>query len=191
MRPLRKASIAALRDCAVTPAFESALPASVFFSIARASKRRSTVTKLSPAFSAAFSAAAKTRASWGVRYTWPAPPPPTLGSLSSASSAARSARRGSPPAREMSPDGKPLAILDQDLEKMLGRELLMTLAQRERLRRLDESLGAIGVFFDVHVQPFQPAPDASAEHARHRRLQMWCGTTTRQGRTPRGTSAMT
>jgi len=62
VRPLRKASIAALRDCAVTPALASALPASLSFSMARASRRRSTVTKLSPALSAAFSAAAKTRA---------------------------------------------------------------------------------------------------------------------------------
>ena len=45
----------------------SALPASLSFSIARASRRRSTVTKLSPAFSAAFSAVSKTRASCGVR----------------------------------------------------------------------------------------------------------------------------
>src|SRR6476619_6336127 len=33
---------------------------------------------------------------------------------------------------------------------MLGRELLMALAQREGLRRLDETASAFGVFLDIH-----------------------------------------
>src|SRR5438105_15061027 len=33
---------------------------------------------------------------------------------------------------------------------MLWRQPLMAAAQRHRLRRLEETLGAIGVFFDVH-----------------------------------------
>jgi hypothetical protein len=33
---------------------------------------------------------------------------------------------------------------------MLGRQPLMAAAQRHRLRRLEETLGAIGVFLDVH-----------------------------------------
>ena len=67
VRPLRRASMAALRFCGVTPARDSALPASLSFSTASASNRRSTVTKLSPAFSPAFSAASKTRAKAGSR----------------------------------------------------------------------------------------------------------------------------
>ena len=33
---------------------------------------------------------------------------------------------------------------------MFGSELLVPLARRERLRRLDESTRALGVFFDIH-----------------------------------------
>ncbi len=59
--------MAALRFCGVTPALAKILPASLSFSIASASSRRSTVTKLSPAFSPAFSAASNTRAKAGSR----------------------------------------------------------------------------------------------------------------------------
>jgi hypothetical protein len=34
---------------------------------------------------------------------------------------------------------------------MLGRELLMALAQRQRLRRLNKTAGAVGVFLKIHV----------------------------------------
>ena len=67
MRPLRSSSMAALSVCGVTPALARILPASLSFSMASASSSRSTVTKLSPAFSAIFSAASKTRASGGAR----------------------------------------------------------------------------------------------------------------------------
>ena len=60
VRPLRSASMAALRFCGVTPALARILPASLSFSIASASSSRSTVTKLSPAFSAIFSALSNT-----------------------------------------------------------------------------------------------------------------------------------
>jgi hypothetical protein len=33
---------------------------------------------------------------------------------------------------------------------MLGRELLMALAQREGLRRLDKTARTLGVFFNIH-----------------------------------------
>ena len=45
MRPLRSASMAALRFCGVTPAAFRILPASLSFSSASANSRRSTVTK--------------------------------------------------------------------------------------------------------------------------------------------------
>ncbi|MGY3426976.1 hypothetical protein ACVWZW_007480 [Bradyrhizobium sp. F1.13.4] len=67
VRPLRSASIAALRFCGVTPPLARIAPASLVFSSARPSSSRSTVTKLSPAFSPAFSAASKVRASSGAR----------------------------------------------------------------------------------------------------------------------------
>jgi hypothetical protein len=54
--------MAALRFCGVTPALARILPASLSFSSATANKSRSTVTKLSPAFSAIFSALSNSRA---------------------------------------------------------------------------------------------------------------------------------
>ena len=63
--PCAAPSIAALRFCGVTPPLARIPPASLFLSSARPSSSRSTVTKLSPAFSPAFSAASKARASSG------------------------------------------------------------------------------------------------------------------------------
>ena len=48
------------------------------------------------------------------------------------------------------PGCEPLWIVEQDLEDVVGRKLLMPITQRERLSGLDEALGAVGVFFDVH-----------------------------------------
>ena len=47
--------------------------------------------------------------------------------------------------------GEALRIVEQDLENVFGKELLMPFAQRQRLGRLDESAGAVGIFVDVHV----------------------------------------
>ena len=60
--PCATVSMAALRFCGVTPALARILPASLSFSSAIASSSRSTVTKLSPAFSAIFSALSNSRA---------------------------------------------------------------------------------------------------------------------------------
>jgi hypothetical protein len=50
--------------------------------------------------------------------------------------------------------------VEQDLEQVLGRELLMPLAQRERLGGLDEALGAVGVFVEIHDLFPRPVPNA-------------------------------
>ena len=52
------------------------------------------------------------------------------------------------------------APVEQDLEQVLGRELLMPLAQRERLGGLDEALGAVGVFVEIHDLFPRPVPNA-------------------------------
>ncbi len=44
-----------------------------------------------------------------------------------------------------------LRIVEQHLEQMFRRELLVTLPHRERLGRLHETAGAFGIFFKVHV----------------------------------------
>ena len=107
VRPLRRSSMAPFSVCGVTPALARMRAALVSFSSARASSSRSTVTKLSPAFWAIFSAPSKTRAVAGARYTCPAPDPPTFGSLARASSVCFSASRARPPALSMSPDASP------------------------------------------------------------------------------------
>ena len=43
-----------------------------------------------------------------------------------------------------------LLVVEQDLEEMLGRELLMAFAKRQRLRGLNEAARPLGVFFQIH-----------------------------------------
>jgi hypothetical protein len=134
----------------VTPALARILPASLFFSSASASSSRSTVTKLSPAFSPAFSAVSNTRARpdrdrLGRRRrrklsgAWRAPP-----------------RRGQRRARiaagavDQAGGEQPFGVVEQDFEQVLGRELLMSLALGERLGRLDETAAAVGIFLEIH-----------------------------------------
>ena len=58
------------------------------------------------------------------------------------------------------PRGEPFRVVEQHLQQMLGRELLMALALRERLGGLHETAGAVGIFFKVHVQLPRPVPAA-------------------------------
>ncbi len=46
---------------------------------------------------------------------------------------------------------EPLRIVKQHLEQVFGRELLMSLALRERLGGLDETAAAIGILFEIHI----------------------------------------
>src|SRR5690606_26604302 len=45
------------------------------------------------------------------------------------------------------------SIIEQDLQQMFGCEALMIAAQREVLRRLDESTRALGEPFEIHIVP--------------------------------------
>src|SRR5262249_20489975 len=47
--------------------------------------------------------------------------------------------------------GEPLGVVEQHLQQVLGRKLLMSLAQRERLGRLNETAAAVGIFVEIHV----------------------------------------
>ena len=51
------------------------------------------------------------------------------------------------------PGGEPLGIVEQHLEQVLRGELLVSLAQRERLGGLDETAAAVGVFVEIHILP--------------------------------------
>ena len=53
--------------------------------------------------------------------------------------------------------GHALRVVQQDLQQVLGQEALVAFPQRQPLRRLQEALGPVSVFFDVHVfVPFVP-----------------------------------
>ena len=49
------------------------------------------------------------------------------------------------------PGREPFGIVEQHLEQVLGRKLLMALAEREGLGRLHETAAAVSVFVKVHV----------------------------------------
>src|SRR5438034_3635354 len=59
-----------------------------------------------------------------------------------------------------------LGIVEQNLEQMLGRELLMALAQGQRLSGVNEPAGAVGVFLEIHVGALTPTPSSRAATAR-------------------------
>ncbi len=59
---------------------------------------------------------------------------------------------------------KALFVVEQDLQEMLGRELLVALPERKLLRGLDETARALGVFFKIHDLPLvgaSPGPEAT------------------------------
>ena len=53
--------------------------------------------------------------------------------------------------------GKALAVVQQHLEHVQRRKLLMAVTHGQRLRRLDETARALGVFFNIHRYFPQPA----------------------------------
>ena len=63
--------------------------------------------------------------------------------------------------------GKALAVVQQHLEQMQRRKLLVAVAHRQRLRRLDKTARTLGVFLDIHkVIPSacRSAPKARSPH---------------------------
>src|SRR5262249_16128032 len=62
--------------------------------------------------------------------------------------------------------GQSLAVVQQDLQEVQRRKLLVSFAHRQRLRRLDETARTLGVFLNIHVIPSacRPAPKARKQH---------------------------
>ena len=158
--------MAALRFCGVTPARARILPASLSFSSASASSSRSTVTKLSPAFSAIFSA-------------WSNSARGRRREVDLAGAAARHLRhlaerrldRGQGLARAAAgavdqPGREPFRVVEQDFEHMLGGELLVALAQRQGLRGLDETARPLGEFLEIHQSLPRARPRRRPDHRR-------------------------
>ena len=48
------------------------------------------------------------------------------------------------------PRGESLLVVEKDLQNMFGRELLVTLADGERLSALNEAARPLGIFFHIH-----------------------------------------
>ena len=83
----------------------------------------------------------------------------------SAVSTASDASRGAPAGALDQAGGHAFRIVEQHLQQVLGRELLMALAERLGLRGLDEAPRPLRVFLEIHrLTPFRPAsrPEASA-----------------------------
>src|SRR5262249_28124886 len=53
-----------------------------------------------------------------------------------------------------------LGVVEENLEQMLGSELLMALAQGQRFSGLNEPAGAVRVFLDIHISSLSPTPSA-------------------------------
>jgi hypothetical protein len=51
------------------------------------------------------------------------------------------------------PGGHALFVLQQRLEQVFGRDLLVRQADRDGLRTLQKAFRAVGEFFEVHVSP--------------------------------------
>ncbi len=58
--------------------------------------------------------------------------------------------------------GQTLAVVQQYFQHMQRRKLLVAVAHRQRLRRLDEAARALGVFFNIHRYFPQPAAPPTA-----------------------------
>jgi hypothetical protein len=64
--------------------------------------------------------------------------------------------------------GEPLGVVEQHLQQVLGRELLVSLAQGERLGGLDETAAAVRVFVEIHGLFPRPIPNALTARSEHR-----------------------
>jgi hypothetical protein len=67
------------------------------------------------------------------------------------------------------PGGEAFLVVEQNLQKMFGRETLMPRADRKPLRGLDEAAAPVRVFFQIHVRSFQ-ARQSGSRHAPHHQI---------------------
>ena len=86
------------------------------------------------------SAWSSTRDSAGDSCGWVAPPPRHLGQLGERRLGALQRLLGIAAGARDQPARQPLGIVEQHLQEMLGRDLRIAVADRERLRRLDNPL---------------------------------------------------
>ncbi len=61
---------------------------------------------------------------------------------------------------------KALLVVEQDLQDVLGRELLMAFAKRQRLRGLNETARPFRIFLEIHGLPLWPRPPSRSDDER-------------------------
>ena len=127
------------------------------FSMASASSSRSTVTKESPAFSASCSAVSKTFASRRREVELARAARHLRHALASAASVASSASLRVAAGALDQAGRQPFVVVEQHLQKMFGRELLVALARAPGLRGLDEAARPLGVFLEIHIDVSTPS----------------------------------
>ena len=132
MRPLRSASIAALRFCGVTPA-RARISASiaVLFEREREQQPLDRHEAVAGLLGDLLGLVEHTRQAPGRDRPARRRRPRPSGRLASAASTAASASRERPPERSISPAARPFRVVEQDLQQMVRGELLVALAQSQ------------------------------------------------------------
>ena len=155
--------MAALRFCGVTPALARILPASLSFSSAMREQQPLDGDEAVAGLLRDLLGVVEQPRGRGCEIDLAGARRPTPSASCRAPLRRRPApARELPPERSIRPGGQPFRVVEQDLEHVLGGELLMALAQREGLRGLDETARAVGVFLDIHAS----LPRAQAASAR-------------------------
>ena len=134
----------------MTPDLARIFPASLSFSSASASRSRSTVTKESPAFSATFCAWSNTRASRGRQIKLARAAAGDFRHFRERGLGRRQRVARAAAGTVDQAAGQSFRIVQQDLQQMFGRELLVPLAQGERLRGLHKAARTFGKFLKIH-----------------------------------------
>ena len=127
--------------------------------MARASSSRSAVTKLSPAFSAIFSALLEQPRGLRRQIELAGAGAFDLRQLAERRFGGAEGARGIAAGGADQIGRQAFAVVEQDLEQMLGCEPLMAAPLRQALRGLNEAARALGIFLDVHLfRPLSPRP---------------------------------
>ena len=74
------------------------------------------------------------------------------------------------------PGGHALLVVEQRLQQMRRRDPLMMLANRDRLRRLQEAARAVGELFEIHsISTPLASGGYGVAHRQHKSLRVSCG----------------
>ena len=83
-------------------------------------------------------------------YSWPAPPPETFGPLGERGFDGVQRCLGVAAGLADEARGQALVVVEQHLQQVVGRELLVAFAQSKGLRRLNEAASAVRKLFEIH-----------------------------------------